>query len=137
MSSNVSAPHTAYNLSNTLSVPITSQYASRYPRTPLPHLKLCGVNLQFVWQTDADDDPFSAQCPLPFLTMLNDVIGRFVTVHLARRYPLIFGKWAKQLAGARKSLEVLYSSINAIIRLSPNDDLKEQVRPLKEVRADL
>lgn len=61
----------------------------------LPSLTLFMLDLNYVWKTsfheaDADptllaaNNPFSRQISLPFLGLLDDVIGRFMTWHLVR-----------------------------------------------------
>lgn len=62
---------------------VTSQYGSRNPRTSKPHWRFCGVDLLFSW-SNAEDDPFAEHCPLPYMSLLDDVLHRFATFQLAR-----------------------------------------------------
>ncbi|KAG7443004.1 uncharacterized protein BT62DRAFT_345002 [Guyanagaster necrorhizus] len=66
------------------------------------HLTLTTIHLRYEWRDITSPDssnqlnhPFSPNLSLPFLTLLDNVIGRFVTWHLVKRYPLIFGTWFK------------------------------------------
>lgn len=71
------------------------------------HLKLIGLDIDYVWQTnstaiasgplDTAINPFAQHLSLPYLTATENAVGRFVSIHLVRRYPLIFGPWCKQL----------------------------------------
>ncbi|EDR13331.1 uncharacterized protein LACBIDRAFT_309071 [Laccaria bicolor S238N-H82] len=70
------------------------------------HLTLVGVDLAYNWKAESpqttltekdiqgNNHPFSRRLSLPFITLLDNVIGRFVTWQLVRRYPLIFGSWS-------------------------------------------
>lgn len=65
-----------------------------------PHLKLLGLDLEYVWhepslsetsQTRVDAasysiavTPFSRQLPLPYLSVVNNVVERFVTFQLVK-----------------------------------------------------
>ncbi|RXW23409.1 hypothetical protein EST38_g2461 [Candolleomyces aberdarensis] len=65
--------------------------------------------------------------------MYNDVISRFVTWQLARRYPLIFGFWCKQLAAESSHVVSIHKSINAIIKRSANPSFREHCRSLLKI----
>jgi hypothetical protein len=79
-----SSPHPTCFISELgVLVAVTSQYASRNPRTSKPHLRLCGVDLLFSW-LKTEDDPFAEHCPLPYMSLLDDVLHRFATFQLAR-----------------------------------------------------
>ncbi|TFK40721.1 hypothetical protein BDQ12DRAFT_679913 [Crucibulum laeve] len=68
------------------------------------NLTLVGLDFKYVWKTtsletiedgigELAQHPFSQQLSLPFLTLLDNAVGRFITWQLVRRYPLIFGPW--------------------------------------------
>ena len=110
------------------------------------HLKLLALDLDYVWQTnsnatasgrlDAAINPFARHLSLPYLTVTDNAVGRFVSYHLVRcvsfsflffsgkiyhigrRYPLIFGPWCKQLDVERSLFPSILSSIQNIIMRS-------------------
>ncbi|KAG5639434.1 hypothetical protein H0H81_002305 [Sphagnurus paluster] len=65
---------------------------------------LVSIDLSYAWQSsdcstsnDSTSHPFASKLSLPFKTLLDNVVWRFVTWQLVRRYPLIFGSWCKGL----------------------------------------
>ncbi|KIM89006.1 hypothetical protein PILCRDRAFT_207924 [Piloderma croceum F 1598] len=71
-----------------------------------PHATLVSIDIVYKWRSrprnistaeeiDQLDhtNPFLSQLFLPFQTTLNTVIEKFVSVHLVKRYPFIFGPW--------------------------------------------
>ncbi|PBK74876.1 hypothetical protein ARMSODRAFT_495130 [Armillaria solidipes] len=92
-------------------VPTFTVHSSRYmpssSEMKSTHLTLTAIHLRYEWKDSACLDssqlhPFSPNLSLPFLTLLDNLIGRFVTWHLVKRYPLIFGTWFK-VCGLNKS----------------------------------
>ena len=78
-----------------LSVTLTPSRHCRASADTLPvHLKLIALDLDYVWQTnsnaigpnrfDAAMNPFSRFLSLPYLTTIDNAVGRFVTFHLVR-----------------------------------------------------
>ena len=59
------------------------------------HLKLLALDLDYVWQTnsnatasgrlDAAINPFARHLSLPYITVTDNAVGRFVSYHLVRR----------------------------------------------------
>ncbi|KAF8798876.1 hypothetical protein BYT27DRAFT_7121856 [Phlegmacium glaucopus] len=86
------------------------------------HLKLIALDLDYVWQTsgrlDVAINPFARRLSLPYLTAVDNAVGRFVTFHLVRRYPLIFGPWCKQLDIERSFFPSILISIQSIMKRS-------------------
>ncbi|TFK20608.1 hypothetical protein FA15DRAFT_759278 [Coprinopsis marcescibilis] len=91
---------------NAVTLNLTPQYAARNPRSTISSLRLHAVDLKCSWKLntpeqkrntveDPDYHPFAQNTSLAFVTMFNDVIGRFLT-QLVRRYPLIFGYKCEQ-----------------------------------------
>lgn len=106
------------------------------------HLTLVGVDLAYNWKAESpqttltekdiqgNNHPFSRRLSLPFITLLDNVIGRFVTWQLVRRYPLIFGSWCKQLYTETTYFSPIFSSIMQIARRSPHPDFRDRCRQL-------
>ncbi|KAJ3501438.1 hypothetical protein NMY22_g18926 [Coprinellus aureogranulatus] len=119
-----------FQIDQELRFTVTPQYASRNPRTSMPHWRLCGIDLLFSWKAEDDTQaPFATQCPLPYLSLLNNVVHRFVTFQLARRYPLIFGSWCKQLSIEAPFVKSIEKSVKDIM-LSTHSVLHEFVDPI-------
>ncbi|KDR82609.1 hypothetical protein GALMADRAFT_834527 [Galerina marginata CBS 339.88] len=115
--------------------------------SPPVHAHLVGFDIDYIWQTNAAADsnqashsqitaamnPFSRQLSLPFLTVLNNAVGRLVTFQLVRRYPLIFGSWCKQLDTERPFFTSIFSSIVHMMERSPHQDFKDTCKKLFKV----
>ncbi|KAJ7459689.1 hypothetical protein FB451DRAFT_555972 [Mycena latifolia] len=93
------------------------------------HVALVGIDLNYVWNTSKSDSestsnllihPFATHLSLPFQMLLDNVIQRFFTWHLVKRYPLIFGPWCQQLDIEIPYFDKIFRSISAIIARSPN-----------------
>ncbi|TFK74752.1 hypothetical protein BDN72DRAFT_874928 [Pluteus cervinus] len=126
--------------------PCLSLTSSRV-HTPKPsqmvYATLARLKLEYIWQTigstysqaSALSQPFSRQLSLPFRTVLDDVVSRFVTSQLTRPYPLIFGPWCQQLDLEAPFLKTMILSVFSIIERSSNADFQTTCRRLiKAVR---
>ncbi|KAM6494107.1 hypothetical protein JOM56_010468 [Amanita muscaria] len=122
----------------------------------LQHMPTCAtlksLGLAYTWQIpfqQADSNfppltgPFAQTLALPYFTLLDDVVERFVKWHLVKRYPLIFGSWRRVTSfyvdlHSRNDLKLqqleietgsslsIYRSIRSIIDRSDNDTFKEK-----------
>ncbi|KAJ7505479.1 hypothetical protein B0H11DRAFT_1851848 [Mycena galericulata] len=94
---------------------------ARYSRPCRPQLR---------WHTSANSTslihPFSTHLSLPYKLLLDNVISRFFTWHLVRRYPLIFGRWCQQLDVERPYFDKIFRSISNIIARSPNPSFRKK-----------
>ncbi|CAK5269812.1 unnamed protein product, partial [Mycena citricolor] len=100
------------------------------PQDPCPplagvHFSLSRIDLKFAWKAETTEcstvsliSPFSAYLSLPFRMLLDTVLHHFVTWHLVRRYPLIFGLWAQQLSLERPYFDKIFRSISRMIKRS-------------------
>ncbi|KAF7365382.1 hypothetical protein MVEN_00410500 [Mycena venus] len=104
------------------------------PESELPrvHVSLVGIDLNYIWHTNSESTsnslvhPFSTHLSLPFKMLLDNVICRFFTWHLVRRYPLIFGPWCQQLDIERPYFNKIFRSISGIIARSPNPSFRKK-----------
>ncbi|KAK2459675.1 hypothetical protein APHAL10511_008320 [Amanita phalloides] len=94
---------------------------------------LLQLDLAYTWQTQHTKtnmsplaDPFSPILSLPYQTLLDAAVERFVNRDLVKRYPLIFGFWRRQLDIEATFFPVIYRSIHRIIDRSPNSVFKER-----------
>ncbi|KAK7048212.1 hypothetical protein R3P38DRAFT_2868016 [Favolaschia claudopus] len=93
------------------------------------HVTLLKIDLNYVWYTNTSQSlihPFSNRLSLPFKIMLDNVIPRFFTCHLVRRYPLIFGPWSQQLDFERPYFNKIFCAISAMISRSPNASFRKK-----------
>ena len=129
------------------------------------HLKLLALDLDYVWQTnsnatasgrlDAAINPFARHLSLPYITVTDNAVGRFVSYHLvrrvsfisslsrerfthiARRYPLIFGPWCKQLDVECSFFPSILTSIQNIIKRSRNPVFQATCQKMFKVRLNV
>ncbi|PFH53389.1 hypothetical protein AMATHDRAFT_84027 [Amanita thiersii Skay4041] len=112
----------------------------------LPHCThLVGLDLVYAWQTSTQHqtmpkvstlllaDPFAQRLSLPFLALLDDAVGRFVSWHLVKRYPLAFGSWRRQLDVEVPCFPIIYRCIRAIMNRTLNPAFKNKCHQLFEV----
>ncbi|GLB38533.1 hypothetical protein LshimejAT787_0503980 [Lyophyllum shimeji] len=108
------------------------------PETAPVCLLLVAIDLCYSWQTldcvqakfDRANHPFSARLSLPYKTLLDNVVGRFMTWQLVRRYPLIFGPWCQQLDVESSYFPGVFNSIFRVIERSPNAAFQARCRRL-------
>ncbi|KAK1225410.1 hypothetical protein PQX77_011659 [Marasmius sp. AFHP31] len=114
---------------------IENPYAALQVTLQAIHLDLtwtrCTKNQQ---NTGIESSVFSEQMSLPIQGLVENAIGRFVTWHLVRRYPLIFGAWNKQLADEIPFFRKLYRAISGMARRSPNSFKSKYNRIVKTLR---
>ncbi|RDB17924.1 hypothetical protein Hypma_000685 [Hypsizygus marmoreus] len=110
------------------------------------HVVLVALDLCYSWRTvgpsESSDSqpssnstqqtshPFSSKLALPFRTLLDNVIGRFVTWQLVKRYPLIFGPWCQQLDKEAFYFPRMFCSIYSIMERSPNNSFRAKCKRL-------
>ncbi|KAJ7782279.1 hypothetical protein DFH07DRAFT_1055119 [Mycena maculata] len=94
------------------------------------HAALVRIDLNYVWHTSNSSTslihPFSTHLALPFQILLDNVVSRFFTWHLVRRYPLIFGPWCQQLDVERPYFDKIFRSISNMIARSPNPSFRKK-----------
>ncbi|KAJ6557314.1 hypothetical protein DFH09DRAFT_1487884, partial [Mycena vulgaris] len=108
------------------------------------HVTLVVIDLNYVWHTSKTDSestsnslihPFATHLSLPFQMLLDNVIYRFFTWHLVRRYPLIFGPWCQQLDVETPYFDKIFRSISGIMARSPNPSFRKKcARMLKTMQ---
>ncbi|KAJ7134426.1 hypothetical protein C8R44DRAFT_770452 [Mycena epipterygia] len=110
------------------------------------HVVLVGIDLNYVWHTSNSNStslihPFATHLSLPFQLLLDNVIPRFFTWHLVRRYPLIFGPWCQQLETERPYFDKIFRAISAMIARSPNPSFRKKctlmLRTIQEQHAGI
>ncbi|KAK0487469.1 hypothetical protein IW261DRAFT_1589832 [Armillaria novae-zelandiae] len=120
-------------------VPTFTVHSSRYmpssSEMKSTHLTLTAIHLRYEWKDSAALDssqlhPFSPNLSLPFLTLLDNLIGRFVTWHLVKRYPLIFGAWFKQLDIEATFFPKIFRMLSDIMKRSPNQEFRSTCKRL-------
>ncbi|KAF5345533.1 hypothetical protein D9758_011997 [Tetrapyrgos nigripes] len=94
----------------------------------------------YSWQTQSREDssrlalsPFSSQLSLPFRGLVDNVVGRFVTWHLVRRYPLILGTWCKQLDMEATFFPTIFRSILEMAKRSSNPTFRARFKELLKI----
>ncbi|KAJ7366684.1 hypothetical protein DFH08DRAFT_173050 [Mycena albidolilacea] len=103
------------------------------------HVTLVGIDLNYAWHTKSESTsnslvhPFSTHLSLPFKMLLDNVICRFFTWHLVRRYPLIFGPWCQQLDIERPYFNKIFRSISGIIARSPNASFRKKCTRMLQI----
>ncbi|KJA21151.1 hypothetical protein HYPSUDRAFT_745487 [Hypholoma sublateritium FD-334 SS-4] len=102
-----------------------------------PPLHLVGFDVCYAWRTmqnssssEVPDEetmmnPFSPNLPLPYLTIVNKTVERFITFQVVKRYPLIFGTWHKQLTVESIFFSSIYNSMCNIMGRSPHLDFSD------------
>ncbi|KAK0464555.1 uncharacterized protein EV420DRAFT_1050022 [Desarmillaria tabescens] len=126
-------------------VPTFTVHSSRYmpssSEIKSTHLTLTAIHLRYEWRNNTTLDsssqlhPFSTNLPLPFLTLLDNLIGRFATWHLVKRYPLIFGTWFKQLDIEALFFPKIFRMLLDMMKRSPNPEFRSTCkRLLKSIR---
>ncbi|KAJ7288490.1 hypothetical protein C8J57DRAFT_1280428 [Mycena rebaudengoi] len=99
------------------------------------HVTLVAMDLNYIWHTSKSDsesasnsliNPFSTHLSLPFRMLLDNAICRFVTWHLVRRYPLIFGRWCQQLDIEKPYFEKIFRSISNIMERSSRSAFRKK-----------
>ncbi|KIY72511.1 hypothetical protein CYLTODRAFT_486344 [Cylindrobasidium torrendii FP15055 ss-10] len=88
--------------------------------TKRPHLLLTRIDLCYQWTTNRPSSPFAKSLALPFLALLDNIVARFVTWHLVKRYPLAFGTWYTQLNTECALIPKILRSILSIVKRSHN-----------------
>ncbi|KAF8158220.1 hypothetical protein B0H34DRAFT_807784 [Crassisporium funariophilum] len=133
-----------------LVTPVSLTASRRFPLSAdlLPvHVKLTGIDLDYVWRTTSTPDsaqpssdlldvatnPFSRHLSLPYLVLADNVIGRFATFQLVRRYPLIFGTWCQQLDIESQIFPSILASIQNIAERSPHPLFQETCQQMLKV----
>ncbi|KAJ7645527.1 hypothetical protein DFH06DRAFT_1211619 [Mycena polygramma] len=103
------------------------------------HVVLVGIDLNYVWHTNSESTsnslvhPFSTHLSLPFKMLLDNVITRFFTWQLVRRYPLIFGPWCQQLDIERPYFDKIFRSISSIVARSPDPSFRKKCNRMLQV----
>ncbi|TFK48686.1 hypothetical protein OE88DRAFT_491186 [Heliocybe sulcata] len=106
--------------------------------TPSFTVALDSIELVYNWKIwDTNNDyvldapPFSPQLLLPYETALDDVIKKFVSLHLVCRYPLVFGPWRSVALCPTCStgLRIRASRVNAVV-FSRN--CEDEFKPLQK-----
>ncbi|KAF8073611.1 hypothetical protein FPV67DRAFT_756393 [Lyophyllum atratum] len=70
---------------------------------------------------------------LPYKTLLDNVVGRFMTWQLVKRYPNIFGPWCQQLDVESSYFPGIFDSIVRVIERSPNAVFRARCRRLIKI----
>ncbi|KAF9013342.1 hypothetical protein BDQ17DRAFT_595109 [Cyathus striatus] len=110
------------------------------------HLILTRLDLHFAWKTSVslqesgpssicsqhDCHPFLANAFLPSMRVLDRIFSRFVTWHLVRRYPLIFGPSGKRLAMEKSFLPSLLNSVLNIMKRSQSSAFRQNCADILE-----
>ncbi|KAF9464140.1 hypothetical protein BDZ94DRAFT_1321256 [Collybia nuda] len=125
-----------------LTLTSSRQYPSKLELLPVRVL-LVGLDLCYSWQISTssvanaqpqqESHPFSQRLSLPFRTLLDNVVGRFVTWQLVKRYPFIFGQWCQQLEAEASFFSPIFSSILTIMKRSPNPVFRAKCQRLIKV----
>ncbi|KAJ8691106.1 hypothetical protein PTI98_010706 [Pleurotus ostreatus] len=122
------------------------------PSRPLPpdgtavHAKLVEIQLKYIWKTiqqegsDSppdmrispslcdDSHPFDTRLLLPISLLLMEAHHKFLTWHLVKRYPLIFGPRAQNLDKELAYFTPISRAICSIIARSPNPTFREEAQ---------
>ncbi|THV03838.1 hypothetical protein K435DRAFT_962184 [Dendrothele bispora CBS 962.96] len=98
------------------------------------------IHIQYSWQISKSHEgssrlasPFSSHLSLPFRGLVDNVVSRFATWHLVRRYPLIFGSWCKQLDTEASFFPVIFRSILEMVKRSSDSSFRTRVKELLKI----
>ncbi|KAH9942917.1 hypothetical protein B0H21DRAFT_749530 [Amylocystis lapponica] len=112
-----------------------SSSRSLRPRVRPVDVRLIAIHLVYACKSTSRDtpvaegaNPFAVRVYLPLASALDRVLEKFVSLHLVRRYPLIFGPWRAKLD--RESPYVLHivRSITSIAERSTNASFRKKFR---------
>ncbi|KAI0086583.1 hypothetical protein BDY19DRAFT_960649 [Irpex rosettiformis] len=96
-------------------------------------LALEAIHIVFLLQSTenkAAADVFSERAYLPFTTALDHALRKFATLHLTKRYPLIFGEWRRKINSELDYVPSISKSILNIFQRSTNEKFKKRCRRL-------
>ncbi|KAJ7601121.1 hypothetical protein C8J56DRAFT_912167 [Mycena floridula] len=121
-------------------IPFLTLTSSSCRQELLPRrVKLDAIELCYVWKTKSKaasqspelmDNPFSSYMSLPFQNLLDNILRRFVTFQMVRRYPLIFGTWCQQLDVEIALFPKIFRAISGIVERSQNPFFRTKCRQL-------
>ncbi|KAH8104492.1 hypothetical protein BXZ70DRAFT_1005020 [Cristinia sonorae] len=109
-------------------------------RSPQPewwpvHFTLHKIDLLYVYKSrlceqnkecSFDLNPFAQQGFLPLLSMLDQLLEKFVVYHLVKRYPLIFGLFGQKVTLEMASFKPLAQAVLNIVDRSENHTFRKQ-----------
>ncbi|KAF9489549.1 hypothetical protein BDN71DRAFT_1512019 [Pleurotus eryngii] len=110
------------------------------------HAKLVEIQLKYIWKTTQqegsdsppdmrtspslhdDPHPFDTRLLLPISLLLMEAHHKFLTWHLVKRYPLIFGPRAQNLDKELAYFTPISRAVCSIIARSPNPTFREEAQ---------
>ncbi|KAI0075071.1 hypothetical protein K474DRAFT_1647065 [Panus rudis PR-1116 ss-1] len=109
------------------------------PEDCSPHLTLVSIDLFFACSTSYEDsshsvlsaiDPFSSQSYLPFTSLLQNLMRRFMTHHFLGRYPLIFGACCTRLDLQTTTIPIICNALMSMYGRSDNSAFRKRFRKI-------
>ncbi|KAJ3795288.1 hypothetical protein GGU11DRAFT_810617 [Lentinula aff. detonsa] len=87
---------------------------------------------------ESDNNLFSSRLSLPYQSLVDNILRRFVTFHLVKRYPLVFGALCQQLDVEAPYFSNIFRSLQEMARRSRNPafcaKFKQLIKVLKKQR---
>ncbi|KAJ3994359.1 hypothetical protein F5050DRAFT_1775220 [Lentinula boryana] len=87
---------------------------------------------------ESDNNLFSSRLSLPYQSLVDNILRRFVTFHLVKRYPLVFGALRQQLDVEAPYFSNIFRSLQEMARRSRNPafcaKFKQLIKVLKKQR---
>ncbi|KAJ4481920.1 hypothetical protein J3R30DRAFT_2101008 [Lentinula aciculospora] len=95
-------------------------------------LTLRAVHLQYSVTTSKESDYtlFSPRLSLPYQSLVDNILKRFITFHLVKKYPLVFGALCQQLDIEALYFSSIFRSIHEMAQRSRNPAFRPKYKQL-------
>ncbi|KAJ3846859.1 hypothetical protein EV368DRAFT_88423 [Lentinula lateritia] len=96
---------------------------------------LRSIHMQYSVTTtkETDNTLFSSRLSLPYMSLLDNILKRFVTYHLVKKYPLVFGALCQQLDIEALYFSNIFRSIREMAQRSQNPAFRAKFKQLTKV----
>ncbi|THH11673.1 hypothetical protein EW145_g524 [Phellinidium pouzarii] len=90
-------------------------------------VSLDSMQLTYICKTAVNEiDVSSALECAPLCSVLNQALDKFLTYHLVKRYPIIFGPWGEKLEQEKVYFPSIARSLISMVHRSPNNEFRSQ-----------
>ncbi|KAF8827437.1 hypothetical protein HHX47_DHR4000073 [Lentinula edodes] len=96
---------------------------------------LRSIHMQYSVTTtkETDNTLFSSRLSLPYMSLLDNILKRFLTHHLVKKYPLVFGSLCQQLDIEALYFSNIFRSIDEMAQRSQNPAFRAKFKQLTKV----
>ncbi|KAJ4477123.1 hypothetical protein C8R41DRAFT_904774 [Lentinula lateritia] len=96
---------------------------------------LRSIHMQYSVTTtkETDNTLFSSRLSLPYMSLLDNILKRFLTHHLVKKYPLVFGALCQQLDIEALYFSHIFRSIHEMAQRSQNPAFRAKFKQLTQV----